>query len=117
MTTSQYQSLISYNQTATIASSGTTSEAIDLSGATLCGFIMPAAFTGATLGLLMSDAIDGTYVTVQDGEGSNLALGVAASKYIPLSNLSLSSGLRFIKLVSGSSEAAQRVIRLATRAM
>ncbi|MGE0755273.1 MAG: hypothetical protein AB7L92_08970 [Alphaproteobacteria bacterium] len=117
MSTSNYQPTTSYNLTATISSSGTTSGAIDLSGATLCGIILPAAITGTAISLQMSNDDSGTFVTVQDGAGSDLSLSVAASKYVPISNLALVAGLRFIKLVSNASEGAERVITLVTRAV
>ena len=117
MSSNTYQPVTSYNLTATIASSGTTSDVIDLGGATLCGFIMPAAITGTSINLEMSDDDTGTFVAVQDGEGSDLSLPVSASKFVPLTNFALIAGLRFIKLVSNSSEAAERTIKLVTRAV
>lgn len=117
MSSSSYQPLTSYNLTATIASSGTTSGVIDLGGATLCGIIVPAAMTGSAISLQMSNDDTGTFVAVQDGAGSDLSLAIAASKYVPFSNLTLMAGLRFIKLVSNSTEAAERTITLVTRAV
>lgn len=117
MTSSNYQPLTSYDLTATIASSGTTSSAIDLYGAALVGIILPASMTGTAISLQMSNSISGTFVTVQDGDGADLSIGIAASKYVPLNNLALAAGLRFIKLVSNASEAAQRTITLVTRAV
>ena len=104
-----------YNLTATILSGATTSGEIDLAGTDLCGLFMPASFTGTTIKITASNASGGTFVTVQDGLGADFSLTVAASKYIPVSNLALVAGLRFIKLVSGSAEGADRVIILAAR--
>lgn len=102
-----------YEKTAVIASSGTTSAAIDLGDDTLVGIIFPAAFTGTAVSLQMSDAIGGTYVTVQDGDGADLSLVATASKYVPINNLALTKGLRFIKIVSNDTEAAERTLILA----
>lgn len=104
-----------YNLTATILSGATTSQEIDLAGADLCGLFMPASFTGTSIKITASNASGGTFVTVQDGLGADYSLTVSASKYIPVSNLALVAGLRFIKLVSGSSEGADRSIILAAR--
>lgn len=103
---------LEYGKKATIAASGTTSGAVDLEGLQLLGFIMPASLTGTTMTLTMSTEIAGTYVTVQDGDGADLSFAITASKYIPVPNLSLTRGLKFVKVVSGSSEAAAREIVL-----
>ncbi|MBP3958343.1 hypothetical protein J8F10_24100 [Gemmata sp. G18] len=110
----EFQPNDAYNLTATIASGQTTSAEIDLTGADLCGLFMPAAFTGTTIKIQAAPASGGTFVTVQSG-GADYALPVAASKYVPIENLAVVAGLRFIKLVSGSSEGADRSITLAVR--
>lgn len=110
---------ISFAESVTIASSGTTSNAIDIAenGWQLAGFIIPAAFTGTSISIQTSDTLTGTYVTVQDGAGADLTFAVTASRFIPIPNLSLTAGLRFIKLVSNASESSSRVIVLAARAI
>lgn len=107
----------SYYQTAVIASSGTASGAIDLGDDDLVAIITPAAITGTAISITASTSLAGTYVTVQDGDGADLSLAVAASKYIPINNLALTAGLRFIKLVSNASEDAERTITLVQRRM
>lgn len=105
-----------YNyQTVTILSGQTTSDAIDLQGHTLCGFIIPAAITSTSMTMTMSQSFTGTYVTVQDGEGADLSFAIAASKYIPVPNLALTTGLNNIKLVGGSAEGADRSIVIVSR--
>ena len=47
--------------------------------------------------------------------GSDISLTVTASRYIPINNFALSAGYRWIKLVSGSSEGADRTVILVTR--
>ncbi len=112
-----YEPQVSYNLTATIANGQTTSAEIDLAGTTLCGLIIPSAMTGTAISIQMSDTSSGTFVAVQDGNGNDLSLAIAVNKFIPINNLAVSAGLRFIKIVSGSSEGAQRVIKLVTRAV
>jgi len=104
--------VIEYGFNAVIASSGTTSAAVDLKNLQLLGVIIPSAVTGTAFTLTMSKEIAGTYVTVQDGEGADYSPAMAASKYIPITPLPLSRGLRFIKIVSNASEAAQRTFTL-----
>jgi hypothetical protein len=65
----------------------------------------------------MSDTSGGTFVAVQDGNGNDLSIAVTASKFIPINNLAVTAGVRFIKIISNASEAAQRSIKLVTRAV
>ena len=102
----------------TWSASGTKSDAIDLSGwssASLCGLFMPSTFTGTTLTFEACDSLAGTYVPVQDGAGSSYSLTVGTSRYIPITSLPVFYGTRFLKAVSGSSEAQGREIKAAVR--
>lgn len=99
---------------ATIASGATTSNEIDIAGATILGFIFPAALTGATIGLEMSDEAGGTFVTVGDGAGGDLSVTFTASQYEPITNLALTKGITHFKVVSASSEGADREIKVVT---
>jgi hypothetical protein len=114
---SQYQPLAAYEDvTVTIASSTTVSNAIDLHGASLVGFFLPSTFDGSTISLQAASSLNGTYVAVQDGAGSDYTLTVAASRYIPIPNLAVTAGLRFIKLVTGTAQTTtDTVITLALR--
>ena len=113
--TNQYPPKGCFDLTATIASGQTTSGEIDLSGTTLCGFILPAALTGTALSLQMTNVSGGTYVAVQDGTGVSLSVAVTAGVYVPITNLAVTAGLRFVKVVSNASEGAARSIILVTR--
>src|SRR4051794_8809084 len=107
-----------YDLTATIATSGTTSGAIDLSGCTLVGLFVPATFDGTTLTITASASLTGTYVSVQQDHTSASAYTIttAASRYVGLDNLDLASGLQFIKLVAGTSQSTtDTVITLVVR--
>ena len=114
MSSNQFQILTQADLTATIASIGTTSEAIDLMGCELVGLHLPSSFTGTTIKITTAPTLGGTYQNVLSG-GSDYTLAVAQGKYVPIENLAILAGCRFIKIVSGSSEAAERVITLATR--
>lgn len=114
MGASSYGPIVQADLTATIASGQTTSNEIDLSGCSLAGLHMPAAFTGTTLKIIASPTTGGTFQNVISA-GSDYILAVAAGKYVPIENLAIVAGLRFIKLVSGSGEAADRNITLAVR--
>lgn len=103
-----------YNyQAVTISSGQTVSGAIDLQGHTICGLIMPAAFTSASLTFSMSQTVGGTYAVINK-DGSDLSKTVAASKYIVLSPSEF-AGINFLKLISGSAEAANRQVIVVSR--
>lgn len=100
-------------RTLTIASSGTTSNAIDVRDNAIVGLIMPAAMTGATLTVQFS--IDNsTFSTVYDTAGNALTITVTASAYIGLF-LSDFVGAGWVKFVSASAEAAERTITAVLR--
>jgi hypothetical protein len=95
--------------TITVASNATTSAEVDLGGTNIVGLQMPAAFTGTTVTFLVATASGGTYQPLVDGAGSAVSKTVAASKYVGI-DPTLFRGVRFVKLVSGSSEGADRAI-------
>ncbi len=105
-----------YDLTATIASGQTESAALDLNGLELVGFFIPSTFDGTTLSLSTAPAADGIYVAVQDGDGSDFSLTVAASKYVAVSSLGVTAGLQYVKLVAGTTQSTtDTVITLALR--
>jgi hypothetical protein len=113
----QFQPVDSYDLAATITSGQSASAAVDLSGNVLCGLFMPASLTGTSFTLQASTSLTGTYQTVQKDEagGGDYTITYTANKYVPLTNLAITAALRFIKLVSSSSEGADRSILLAVR--
>jgi len=103
------------NQTVTIANGATTSGIANLDGLAVMGFIIPAAFTGATMTFLGSD--DGTnFYTLVNASGTTLSVTVVTSSYMLMSATDL-IGIRYLKLVSASSEGAQRSIGIITRSI
>lgn len=101
--------------TVTILSGATLSNAIDLGEMALCGIQMPPAFTGTTLTFTASDSLGGTYNAVTTTSAS-YSITVAASKYVSIPPSDL-AGVRFVKVVSGSAEGADRDIILMVRAV
>lgn len=116
-TSGQYASNDSYDLIATIADGQTTSGVIDLGGVDVCGFFFPASMTGATMKIQACATPDGTYVLVQKDEigGGDYTITVTSSKFVPITNLAIVAGLRFVKLVSGSAESGAKAITLACR--
>ena len=94
-------------QTVTIALNGTATSTIDCRNGQLVGFYTPAALTGTTWSLQGSN--DGlTFVTVLD-EGDAYSKTLTADRYTSV-KLSVTAGLEYVRIVSGSSEAAARSI-------
>lgn len=97
----------------TISSGSTTSGAFATEGLGVVALIMPSAFTGTTMSFTGSN--DGaTYNALYNTSGTALSITVAAGRNILFSPGDL-VGIRFIKLVSGSTEGADRSIRVITR--
>lgn len=109
-----FRSFIVDDASTTIASSATTSGEIDLSGTTLCGIYIPAAFTGTSISFQAASESGGTFVAVKDGAGNSVSKTVAASQFIKIDPTDF-VGVRFLKIVSGSTEAAERTLVLAAR--
>lgn len=100
----------------TIASGQGTSAAIPTSGLSLVGIQLPAAFTGTALTFLAS--LDGTtyqpiYSTIS---GTALSYTVAQGHYASIDPAPF-QGAKFIKLVSGSSEGADRAFSIALKGL
>lgn len=100
--------------TVTIANSGTTSGEADLIGTSLCGIIMPAAFTGTSLTFQVSNASGGTYQTLYDSTNATISVAVTQGRSYSLNPTNFAAW-RYIKVVSGSSEGAARDIILVSR--
>lgn len=109
-----FRSFIAEDATTIIAASGTTSAEIDLSGTTLCGIYIPSAFTGTSISFQAATVSGGTFVSVRDGAGNAVSKTVAPSQYIKLDPTDF-VGVRYLKVVSGSTEAAARTLTLAAR--
>ncbi len=99
----------------TILSGATVSSAVDLRGLDMLAFILPAAFTGTTIAFQMSPtAIDGTYYSCYNTTDAIMQATVTQGRAYFITPQDL-AGIRFIKLVSGSAEGANRTILIGTR--
>lgn len=101
-------------QKVTILSGQTVSDAKDLANTTLCGIETPAALTSTAITFQGSN--DGTtYVPIKDSvSGAAISVTVTTSSGYSL-NPSQFAGWRFIKVVGGSAEGADRIIKLCVR--
>jgi hypothetical protein len=106
---------INQDHTVTIASSGTTSGAIDLQGLGLVGIIMPAAFTGTTISFQLSND-NTTFYDVYNTDNVQLKVTVTQGRAYLLTPGDL-IGVRYLKIKSGSTESGSRTITLLTRTL
>lgn len=111
--TTQYQDSRCDNIKATILNTATESAAIDISGTTLVGFIIPAAFQGTTINFQVS--IDGTtFFTLDDYQGNVVTItGIAAGNAINWQRGDLSPW-QHLKLVAGSAQTSDIEIQCIT---
>lgn len=97
---------------ASIIISTTTSSAVATQGCALVGIQLPAAFTGTTITFQVATSLAGTYQTLKSTtSGSSLSYTVAQGTYVAIDPKDF-QGVQFIKVVSGSSEAAARSLTL-----
>lgn len=99
-----------------IISSGQTESAIlDTGGSILCGVFIPASFTGTAISFETAETKAGTYVPVAaTTDGGTLTYTVAAGTYCAIDPKD-TAGIQFLKIKSGSSEAADRTLACALK--
>lgn len=96
----------------TIASGLQESAAIDMAGFTLCGILLPAAFTGTALTFEVSDSLTGTFVPLKSTtSGSALSYTVAQATFAAIDPKDF-QGVQFLKIKSGTAEGAARALTL-----
>lgn len=100
--------------TLTIASGQTTSDAIDLGSMGLVGFLMPSAFTGTSITFTGAFSDSDTYTALYNADNNAFSITVAVDRYYMLNPADF-IGTRFVKFVSGSSEGAERTLKVITR--
>lgn len=91
--------------TTTISNGTTTSPTIDIRQWGQGGFIMPAAFTGATVSYLVSDRIGGNFVALA---GTTTTVSASNAYAFPAAVMAFN----YVQIKSASSEGADRVITL-----
>lgn len=105
------QTQIIETQTAVVAASGTTSDAIDVWGCRVVNLSVPASLTSTALTFQVSDD-DVTYYQVRNSDNTAYTITVsssAASYELPVNRF---AGYRYLKVVCGSAEASQRTFKI-----
>lgn len=94
---------------------GTTSAAVKFLGQQLVGFLTPATLSGTTITFTMRDNENDAFIPVKDSSGSAVSFTVAVSGYYGFTQDQVAkfSGIKEVQVVSGSSEAAGRIVELA----
>lgn len=101
--------------TVTIAAGQTTSSIVDLDHYTLVGVKFPSAMTGTSLTVLTSNDTSAASFKQAMYDGSAVTITVTADKYNQLVPSQVWGLLRYIKLVSSSAEASQRILTVHKR--
>ncbi len=99
---------------ATIGNGSNSSDAIDLGVFRAVGIVTPSAITGTILSFTVS--FDGVnFVPLHDASGAIISTNITASRHIAL-NPSNFYGVRYLRLISNSNEAASRVFNIIAEA-
>jgi hypothetical protein len=99
-------------KTVTIASGGTTSEAIRMDNYAFAGLILPGTLTSTACTFTVSDTATGTFVPLADGAGNHISITVAASHAIAITGTAAEALAMwaYVKLVFGSAEGGARQV-------
>lgn len=111
-----YQGYFNAAQTAVILNGDQESNAIATGGMCLVGMILPSAFTGTAITFECSDAIDGIFKPLYDNSNSLVSMTVAQGRAYAIDPANF-QGISFLKIKSGSAEAAERVVTLALKGL
>ena len=106
--------LLSYHEVG-IAESGTTSDAIDTSEETVVGLEVPASLDSTSISFTCCESSDGTFVPLRDTTNTPLSItcdNTAGQFFFDPSNF---AGVRFLKVVMGTTETSARTLKLITR--
>lgn len=113
--TNQTSPAVAVDSVATIASSASTSDAVDLFGNTLCGIYLPSSFDGTALSFTSATTLNGTYQSLYKN-GAPLSETVAAGAYIRIDPSDF-AGVQYLKITSNATESSERSLILAVRAL
>ena len=100
----------------TIPSGGTQSEMAGLGAGVICGITTPSALSGGTFHVESTNDDGSTYVPVHGEDGVQLTLIVGTSRYTKVSPQDY-AGINQLRIVSGTSEGADRLIQVHVRAI
>lgn len=113
--TTGYQGVFNASQQLIISSGLQESAALDCGGMVLSGIILPTAFTSTALTFEVSSTLAGTYVPLKSTiSGTALSYTVAQATYCAIDPKDF-QGVRFLKIKSGSAEAADRILILSLK--
>lgn len=97
---------------------GTKSQPVSVPGAQVVGFVTPSDLTSTAITFEMAPDINTpVWVPVKDSSGSAISFTVTTGGYYGFNENQVAAfrGVQHLKVVGGSSEAAGRVVKLATR--
>lgn len=98
------------DQTITIASGQTTSDTVVATGTVIAGVIIPAAMTGTAFTFTVCNKRGGAFVPLRDEYGVVVTLPITVNAALNLP--AAIATWPYFKFVSGSSEGADRILRV-----
>jgi hypothetical protein len=102
---------LTFTQSVTIAASGTTSSSVTIdSGRTVLAIRTPASLDGTAFTFQASDDEGNNFYALYNG-GTQYSVNVGTSRYVALSP-DVMLGVRYFRIVSGSTETAARSIKV-----
>lgn len=102
-------------ESVTISNGGTTSTAIDTSGLSILGIVIPSSFTGTAISFQTS--IDNsTYNNLYNTSNTLVSMNVTQARSYGIVPSDF-AGWRFLKLVSNATEGGSREIKLLLRTL
>ena len=99
---------------AVIANGGTVSAEVDLIGTSVCGMVLPAAFSGTSVTFQTAIALGGTYQPLYDSTNTQVSIPVTQARNYSL-NPATFAAWRYIRVVSSTAEGAERTVTLVCR--
>lgn len=105
------------HKTATIPDAGTKTEAIELEYSTTAVGIYHPIINTSTAFTFEASADGVTFVPVENGSGAaySITINNAAAGYLPIKELTVFAGIRFLKIVVANAQTGAKVLTLAVR--
>ncbi len=115
MATKDFQPVINFDLEAVIADGQTSSNAVDLLGTSVLGFITDAGLDGTAFTFTACDTQDGTYLPLRRMvDGNTVAAVLGASGYYATNPADFAS-VRFLKIVAATSQTGATTIKIVNR--
>lgn len=114
MASENYSPNLNFDKPVTIGDGETISSAVDIFGTSVVGVIVPAGFAGTEITFLAATTESGNYYAVKNSSDSAVTLTCQADAYYVFYPSDL-AGVRYLKLVAGTTQTEDVILTLITR--